>query len=121
MGIAFALMVIGTVLARPSEGSEVALALTDRVSGHPVTFATLPTGIWQGEIGEGFRPGVHTLSLVAGGAGGLAALRGRQAHDFALTSLSYGYMLGEVVGEGRWYCGDLEIPAELFRGLQRCP
>src|SRR5258708_13635895 len=96
MGIAFALMVIGTVLARPSEGSEVALALTDRVSGHPVTFATLPTGIWQGEIGEGFRPGVHTLSLEAGGAGGLGAPRGRRAPHFALSRPPHAFMFRAV-------------------------
>jgi len=119
----FALIVIGSALARSSEGAEVELALppTDTVSGPTATLATLPTGIWQRAIGEGFRPGVQTLSLEAGGAGGLAAFGGRQAHDFALTSVSYGYMLGKVVGEGHWYRGNMEIRGELFGGLQVSP
>src|SRR5882762_11624830 len=107
--VVFTLIVIGRALARSSEGAEVELALppTDQVSGRSAKLATQPTGIWQGEVGEGFRPGVQTLSLEAGGAGGLAAFGGRQAHDFALTSVSYGYMLGKVVGEGHWYRGNM--------------
>jgi len=104
------LVVIGSVLARSSEGAEVeqSLALTGPASGPAATFATQAAGIWQREVGEGFRPGVRTLSLEAGGAGGFVAFGGRQAHDFALTSVSYGCMLGEVAGQGRWYRGNWE-------------
>ncbi len=121
--IVFTLVVIGSVLARSSEGAEVeqSLALTGPASGPTATFATQAAGIWQREVGEGFRPGVRTLSLEAGGAGGFVAFGGRQAHDFALTSVSYGYMLGEVAGQGRWYRGNWEIRAELFGGLQVSP
>jgi len=94
---------------------------TDLASGQTATFTTQPTGIWQGEVGEGFRPGVQTLSLEVGGAGGLAAFGSRQAHDFALTSVSYGYMVGKVAGEGHWYRGNWEIRGELFGGLQVSP
>src|SRR5712671_3786626 len=109
--IVFTLIVIGRSLATSSEGAEVDLALapTDQVSGHTATFANQPTTIWQGEIGEGFRPGVQTLTLEAGGAGGLAAFGSQQAHDFALTSVSFGYMLGKVVGKGHWYRGNCEV------------
>jgi hypothetical protein len=81
--IVFTLIVIGRPLAASSEGVELELALAPT---DPATFATHPTGVWQGEVGEGFRPGVQTLSLEAGGAGGLAAFGSQQAHDFALTS-----------------------------------
>src|SRR5712671_6851519 len=109
--IVFTLIFVGGALATPSEGAEVELVLgpTDQTFGETVTFATQPTGIWQGEVGEGFRAGVQTLSLEAGGAGGLAAFGSRQAHDFALTSMSYGYMLGKVVGKGHWYRGNCEV------------
>ena len=121
--IVFTLTLIGSALAASSEGAEVepSLALTSPASGPATTFATQATGIWQREVGEGFRPGVRTLSLEAGGAGGFAAFGGRQAHDFALTSVSYGCMLGEVAGQGRWYRGNWEIRAELFGGLQVSP
>ena len=121
--IVFTLIVFESALATSPRGAEVELALaqTDPVSRHTATFATVPTGIWQGEVGEGFRPGVQTLSLEAGGAGGVAAFGGRQAHDFALTSASYGYMVGKVVGEGHWYRGNWEIRGELFGGLQVSP
>jgi hypothetical protein len=121
--IVFTLIAIGSALATSSEGAEgeLAQAPTDPASGHTATFATQPAGIWQGEVGEGFRPGVQTLSVEAGGAGGFAAFGGRQAHDFALTSVSYGYMLGKVVGEGHWYRGNWEIRGEFFGGLQVSP
>jgi hypothetical protein len=121
--IVFTAIFVGTALATSSEGAEVELALApaEPTSEQTETLPTQPTGIWQGEVGEGFRRGVQTLSLEAGGAGGLVAFGSRQAHDFALTSVSYGYMLGKVVGEGHWYRGNWEIRGELFGGLQVSP
>src|SRR6266446_5380951 len=121
--IVFTLIVIGSALATSSEGAEVELPLapSDPAPRQTATFATQPTGIWQGEVGEGFRPGVQTLSLEAGGAGGVAAFGGRQAHDFALTSVSYGYMWGKVAGEGRGSAGNGKSAGELFGGLQVSP
>jgi len=121
--IVFTLIFVESALATSSEGVQVELAPapTDPTFGQAAKFATRPTGIWQREIGEGFRPVVQTLSLEAGGAGGFAAFGGRQAHDFALTSVSYGYMLGKVAGEGHWYRGNWEIRGELFGGLQVSP
>jgi len=51
------------------------------------------------------------------GGGRPAAFGSRQAHDFALTSVSYGYMLGEVVGQGHWYRGNWKSAAN-FQRLQ---
>jgi lipid A 3-O-deacylase len=52
---------------------------------------------------------------------GVATFGGRQAHDFALMSLSYGHMLGPVRGEGHWYRGNFEFRAELWGGGQYSP
>jgi hypothetical protein len=51
----------------------------------------------------------------------MAAFGSRQAHDLALTSVSYGHMLGPVRGEGHWYRGNFEWRVELFGGGQYSP
>src|SRR5258708_30937840 len=112
------LVLIGTAVATALAGAEPDVAPTIQTFAQTLTLAPQPPRIWQGKVGEGFRPGVQTLSLEMGGAGGFAAFGGRQAHDFALDSLSYGYMLGRGMGEDRWYRGKWEIRAEFVRGLQ---
>jgi len=77
--------------------------------------------IWKSEVGEGFLPTAQTVSLEAGVAPGVAIFGGRQAHDFALLSLSYGHMLGQMKGEGHWYRGNFEGRLELFGGMQFHP
>src|SRR5712671_3522816 len=121
--IVFTLIVIGSALPTSSEGAEIELALapTDPTFGQTAKFATQPAGIWQGEVGEGFRSSVETFSTEAGVAVGMAALGSRQAHDLALTSLSYGHMWGPVLGEGHWYRGNFELRIELFGGAQYSP
>ncbi|HWV99684.1 MAG TPA: acyloxyacyl hydrolase [Candidatus Acidoferrum sp.] len=79
------------------------------------------TTIWQDGVGQGFRSSVHTISVEAGAAVGFAAFGSRQAHDLALVSLSYGHMLGEVVGEDHWFRGNFEWRAEFFTGAQFAP
>src|SRR5208283_6219625 len=61
------------------------------------------TNIWQGEVGDGFRSSVQTVSLEVGAAAGFQAFGGEQNHNLALASLSYGHMLGGVVGNDHWY------------------
>jgi len=39
----------------------------------------------------------------------------------AMGSLTYGHMLGHVVGEGHWYRGSPEFRLELFTGAQFSP
>jgi len=77
--------------------------------------------IWEGDIGNGFRPGVQTLTLEAGADYGVAAFGSRDAHHLALVSVSYGHMLGGVAGEDHWYRGNFEWRAELFGGMQFSP
>jgi lipid A 3-O-deacylase len=119
----FIMVVIGSALAISSEGAETELALapTDTTSEQPEALATRPARIWQGEVGEGFRSSIQTFSLETGAAVGFAALGGRQSHDLALLSLSYGHMWGGVTGEDHWYRGNWEVRGELFAGAQFSP
>ena len=79
------------------------------------------TNIWQGEVGQGFRSSVQTVSLEMGAAAGFQAFGGEQNHNLALISLSYGHMLGGVVGDDHWYRGNWEARGELFSGGQFSP
>ena len=67
------------------------------IAGDAQAFSPQPLSIWQGDVGEGFRSDVRTLSLETGVALGVQAFGGRRVHDLALLSLSYGHMLGNVV------------------------
>jgi lipid A 3-O-deacylase len=80
-----------------------------------------PEEIWEGEVGDGFRHSVQTISLEAGGTVGVAMFGGRQRHDLGLASLSYGHMLSHVVAKDHWYRGNWEIRGELFGGAQFSP
>src|SRR5882724_2401591 len=77
--------------------------------------------IWQSGVGEGFLPTVQTFSAEAGVALGVTMFGGKEDHDLALLSLSYGHMLGQVKGEGHWYRGNFEGRLELFGGGQYHP
>jgi len=79
------------------------------------------SSIWQGGIGEGFRSSAQTFSIQAGALNGIALLGGKQAHDLALMSASYGHMLTRTLGEGHFYRGNLELRGELFGGAQFSP
>lgn len=93
----------------------------DSASDAVLTSKPSNTNIWQGEVGEGFRSSVQTVSLEVGAAAGFKAFGGEQNHNLALTSLSYGHMLGEVVGDDHWYRGNWELRGELFSGAQFSP
>lgn len=82
----------------------------------------MPTStIWQSGVGEGFRSTVKTFSIEPGVALGAKIFGSRQSHDLALISLSCGHMLGPVIGEGHWYCGNPELRLELFAGGEFSP
>jgi len=97
------------------------LPFTNDVSITQPALQPASESIWEHGVGEGFRPTVHTFSVEAGVGLGIAAFGGRQAHDLALISLSYGHMLGPVHGQGHWYRGNLEGRLELFGGGQYSP
>ncbi len=60
-------------------------------------------------------------TLSAGATYGFAAFGGRESHDLALVSLTYGHMLGHTVGQDHWYRGNFEGRLELFTGAQFSP
>jgi lipid A 3-O-deacylase len=97
------------------------LTTTNSVIRPDAAFAAPPMGIWQGEIGEGFRSTAQTVSLEAGATTGFQIFGGEQNHDLALASISYGHMLSNVLGENHWYRGNWEIRGELFVGEQFSP
>src|SRR5579859_2273831 len=78
-------------------------------------------GPWDGGMGEGFLSSAQTISLDMGTVKGVQVLGGRQTHDLALVSLSYGHMLSHTVGEGHFYRGNWELRFELFGGSQFSP
>ena len=77
--------------------------------------------IWESGIGDGFRSTVKTFSIEPGVAVGMKIFGSQQSHGLALISLSYGHMLGPVIGEGHWYCGNPELRIELFAGAEYSP
>jgi lipid A 3-O-deacylase len=77
--------------------------------------------IWEGAIGEGFRPDARSINLSAGATSGIPTFGSHQGHDLALTSFTYGHMLGHTSGVGHWYRGNWEFRCELFTGAQFAP
>jgi len=86
-----------------------------------LTLEATNTSIWQNGIGNGFRPGTQSISLNTSAGYGLKIFGSEQTHDLALASISYGYMLGPVQGENKWYKGNWEFRGELFSGAQFYP
>jgi lipid A 3-O-deacylase len=80
-----------------------------------------PASPWQSSPGSGFRAGAQSFSLLAGANYGIGGFGSHEAHHLALASLSYGRMLTRVVGEDRWWQGNLELRLELFGGAQFSP
>ncbi len=78
-------------------------------------------GIWVDGVGEGYRASTQTISIEAGGAYGPRILGSQDHHYLALLSLSYGHMLGPVLGEDRFWRGNFELRVELFGGIQYIP
>ncbi len=101
--------------------ASAALSLAGPAHAAEQTLQPPETALWESGIGNGFQPAVHTLTLEAGANYGYAALGGNQAHHLALGSLSYGHMLGPVVGENHWHRGNWEWRAEVFGGIQFSP
>jgi lipid A 3-O-deacylase len=120
---AFLVIVLGNGFANSSEGAEpeVSVAPSDPAPGQPEVITCQPARIWQGNVGDGFQSSAQTFAVETAVALGVQAFGGRQVHDFALLSFSYGHMLGDVVGEGHWYRGNWEARAELFSGGQFSP
>jgi len=117
------LIALWTIAATNLRGAEpeLNLAPTQLTFGQSDASDPEARGIWQSDVGEGFRSSVQTFSLETGVALGVQAFGGQQVHDLALLSLFYGHMLGTVANEDHWYRGNWEARAELFGGGQFSP
>ena len=112
---------ISTVIWLSAAQAQAQTAPTNSVSDKILTSKPANTNIWENGIGEGFKPGTQSVSFDAGAGYGVKILGTKQSHDLALQSVSYGYTLGSVEGEGRWYRGNWEFRGELFSGAQFAP
>ena len=94
---------------------------SDAASWHGPGFESRAKSIWENGVGEGFRSGVELVGLSMGANYGVAMFGGRESHHLALTSLSYGRVLGPVRGASHWYRGNWELRGELFSGAEFSP
>ena len=76
---------------------------------------------WATGIGEGFRPGAQTVGFGLGTNIGYAWDWDNESHQLVMAAVSYGRMLGPVVGTDHWYKGNWEVRGELFAGGQYLP
>jgi opacity protein-like surface antigen len=114
-GVVALVLSTSSLEAQPQEDLQVTNALSKLEQGHEVT------RIWINGIGDGFRPEAQSISVSAGANLGIAAFGTVQAHDLALVSLTYGHMLGHLLGGDHWYRGNPEFRLELFTGAQFSP
>ena len=112
---------ITTLILLSAAQAQAQTAPTDSASDAVLALQPSNTNIWENGIGEGFEPGTQSISFDAGAGYGVKILGGKESHDLALESLSYGYMLDSVKGEGHWYRGNWELRGELFSGAQFSP
>lgn len=112
-----AAVLFGCAISQLCNGAEV---LSSNVTA-AVELNTHTTLLWDTGVGEGFRSSTKTLSLEAGPVVGVKMLGGSLRHDMVLSSMSYGHMLDDTVGRGRWYSGNWELRAELFGGVEYSP
>src|ERR1700679_1052905 len=120
-GVALIIIWIATTISSGILQAQSQLTPMDSISIAPPISKPATESIWQNGIGEGFKDGDQSLSLSFGGTDGVRIFGGRDRHDLELNSLSYGYMLGPVEGDGHWYRGNWEMGGELFGGGQFSP
>ncbi|HEV2394594.1 MAG TPA: acyloxyacyl hydrolase [Verrucomicrobiae bacterium] len=114
------LAVVLAFIVHCSPGAEPQPSFPATSSG-PASFNAPGPSIWPEGIGNGFDPAVQTLGISAAGGAGIAAFGSAQAHDLAFLSLSYGHMIGRIMGKGAWYRGNWELRLEAFGGAQFSP
>lgn len=110
-------MVLGTSFLHAQTQTE--LAATNAISKPEISPET--PGIWLNGIGDGFRRDAQDITFALGANYGIAAFGSREAHHLAIASLTYGHMLGPLLGEGHWYRGNPEFRLEAFTGAQFSP
>jgi hypothetical protein len=119
--------ILGTILVTPIR----LVSGAAEVPGQPPSTTTnamiLPElnpakpAIWQDRVGNGFVSTAQNFTVEAGAARGVIIFGSRQEHDLGLLSVSYGHMLGRVIGGDHWYRGNFEGRLEVFGGMQFHP
>ena len=74
--------------------------------------------IWTGALGSGFRNGTQTFHLGIGMGYGIKIFGAQERHDLLPMTISYGRMVGDVLGAGHWYAGNFEVRGEVFLAPQ---
>lgn len=87
----------------------------------PLSLDSSNVGVWNTQVGEGFREGVWHAGFSLGGGVGARAFGSREAHDFVLGTTHAGRVMTGVLGSGHWYRGNVELVGELFGGRQLNP
>lgn len=79
------------------------------------------SAIWENGIGSGFRKGARNLGVALGPGLGLEILGSKKSHHLALAFGHYGWILSNLLAEGKWYQGNFEVRGNLFAGGQFHP
>ena len=118
LGTGTGFVIIGSLLMTLAPGYAEAQSSAGAINSEQRLDSALAPGssIWRAGIGEGFGPCTQSITLSAGATYGLADFGSLQAHDLALTSVTYGHMLGCVWAENTCFRGNWEFRLELFGG-----
>src|SRR6267154_6396287 len=117
-------VIVGLLLMMLAAGYADAQSSADAIKSeqrHDLSLETPASTIWRAGIGEGFGPCAQSFTLSAGATYGLADFGSLQKHDLALTSVTYGHMLGCVWADNTCFRGNWEFRLELFAGAQFSP
>lgn len=109
-----------TSVSGAADLSEQRPETTNSAAALPQLSPAKPT-IWQDGVGNGFVASAQNVAVEAGASRGITIFGSKQAHDLGLLSVSYGHMLGRVIGGDHWYRGNFEGRLELFGGMQFHP
>jgi lipid A 3-O-deacylase len=124
LGTGTGLTIIGSLLMTLATGYADAQRLGDAINSeqrHDSALEAPASSIWRARIGEGFGPCAKSFTFSAGATYGLADFGSLQKHDLALTSVTYGHMLGCVWVDNTCFRGNWEFRLELFGGAQFSP
>jgi lipid A 3-O-deacylase len=117
-------VIIGWLFMTLAAGYVDAQSSADTINSqqqHDLSVETPASRIWRAGIGEGFQPGAESFTFSAGATYGLSDFGSTQKHDLALTSVTYGHMLGCVWADNTCFGGNWEFRLELFGGAQFSP
>jgi hypothetical protein len=80
-----------------------------------------PSTIWKNGIGSGFCKGTKNVGFAVGPGLGLEIFGSDEEHHLALAFGHFGWMLTDLLAEGNWYQGNIELRSDLFAGGQFDP